>query len=332
MEKKKYIIAAAIIGVVLAAAIIIFIIISQKEKAKPNKPDITVNSNSTSVSSTAVQTAATSNSSQSSFTTTDAADITSTSVETKPNTTAGPVQTNPPQTNPPQTNPPQTNPSQTNPPQTNAPTQDVTTASPVTEAPNNDKNPWNYSTVTKNGYKLERIDGITYVDGIMMANKTYTLPKTYDPGIQPVAADAFYSMQAAAAAEGINLFIVSAYRSYAKQEAVYAGWVNQDGREAADTYSSRPGHSDHQTGYTFDLNSLSQSFADTKEGKWIAAHCAEYGFIIRYPKDKDMYTGYMYEPWHVRYIGVEKAKIITDSGLSLEEYYGITSDYADCKD
>lgn len=188
-----------------------------------------------------------------------------------------------------------------------------------------------YTSVTTKGYVIERINGITYVDGIMIANKTYTLPSSYDPGIRKEAADALSEMQSAAAAEGISLFVVSGYRSYYSQQAVYAGWVNQDGAEKADTYSSRPGHSDHQTGYTFDLNSLSQSFAYTNEGIWLAEHCADFGFIIRYPEGKEMYTGYMYEPWHVRYIGKEKARIITESGLSLEEYYGFTSDYADCE-
>lgn len=189
-----------------------------------------------------------------------------------------------------------------------------------------------YISVTTNGYTIERINGITYVDGIMIANKTYTLPSSYDPGIKQEAADALAEMQSAAAADGISLFVVSGYRSYASQKAVYAGWVSRDGAEKADTYSSRAGHSDHQTGYTFDLNSLEQSFAYTKEGIWLAEHCADFGFIIRYPDGKEMYTGYMYEPWHIRYIGKEKAKTITESGLSLEEYYGITSDYADCTD
>lgn len=186
-----------------------------------------------------------------------------------------------------------------------------------------------YIAVTKTGYTIERINGITYVDGVMIANKTYSLPKNYDPGITQEAADALKKMQNAAATEGLSLYVVSGYRSYQTQESVYAGWVNRDGKEQADTYSSRPGHSDHQTGYSYDLNSLEQSFANTKEGKWLAEHCAEFGFIIRYPLGKEMYTGYIYEPWHIRYIGEEKAKIITESGLSLEEYYGITSDYSD---
>lgn len=195
----------------------------------------------------------------------------------------------------------------------------------------NSENGADYTSLTENGYVIERINGITYVDGIMIANKTYTLPADYDPGVKKEAAEALAEMQNAAAAEGLSLYIVSGYRSYYTQKTVYSGWADRDGTEKADTYSSRAGHSDHQTGYTFDLNSLDQSFADTREGIWLAEHCAEFGFIIRYPKDKEMYTGYVYEPWHVRYIGKEKAKIITESGLSLEEYYGITSDYEACE-
>lgn len=189
-----------------------------------------------------------------------------------------------------------------------------------------------YTSQTVNGYTIERVNGITYVDGIMIANKTYTLPRDFAPGTQPDAYDAFLEMQSAAAEDGISLYIVSGFRSYDDQDSIYARYVNSDGREAADTYSSRPGHSDHQTGYTFDLNSLEQSFEDTPEGIWLAENCASFGFIIRYPKGKDAYTGYMFEPWHVRYIGVEKAEAITASGLSLEEYYGITSDYSLCED
>lgn len=178
-------------------------------------------------------------------------------------------------------------------------------------------------------HKKEVIDGITYFDGVMIANKTYTLPRSYDPGVQPEAMDAFYDMQAAAASEGISLWILSSYRSYDDQEVIYNRYVAQDGRDAADTYSSRPGHSDHQTGYTFDLNSLEQDFQYDPAGQWLDKNCYKYGFIIRYPKGKDSSTGYMYEPWHVRYIGVDLATKVTQSGLSLEEYFGITSQYQD---
>lgn len=178
-------------------------------------------------------------------------------------------------------------------------------------------------------HKMEVIDGITYFDGVMIANKTYTLPASYNPGVQPEAIDAFYDMQAAAAADGISLWILSSFRSYEDQDVIYNRYVAQDGRDAADTYSSRPGHSDHQTGYTFDLNSLEQDFQYDPAGQWLDKNCYKYGFIIRYPKGKESSTGYMYEPWHVRYIGVDLATKVTQSGLSLEEYFGITSQYQD---
>lgn len=178
-------------------------------------------------------------------------------------------------------------------------------------------------------HKMEVIDGITYFDGVMIANKTYTLPASYNPGVQPEAMYAFYDMQAAAAADGISLWILSSFRSYEDQDVIYNRYVAQDGRDAADTYSSRPGHSDHQTGYTFDLNSLEQDFQYDPAGQWLDKNCYKYGFIIRYPKGKESSTGYMYEPWHVRYIGVDLATKVTQSGLSLEEYFGITSQYQD---
>ena len=177
---------------------------------------------------------------------------------------------------------------------------------------------------------VETVDGFTYVNGILIANKTYLLPADYDPGrILPEAQTAFDEMRAAAKAEGLTLKIVSGYRSYKKQDKLYHNYAARDGAAAADRYSARAGSSEHQTGYAMDINSVRESFAETAEGKWLAAHCAEYGFILRYPKDKEAETGFMYEPWHIRYLGVDLAKKITESGLCLEEYLGITSAYAE---
>ena len=177
---------------------------------------------------------------------------------------------------------------------------------------------------------IETIDGLTYVNGILIANKTYLLPADYAPGrILPEAQTAFDTMRAAAKEEGLTLKIVSGYRSYQKQDKVYHNYAARDGAALADRYSARAGSSEHQTGYAMDINSVRQSFAETKEGKWLAAHCAEYGFILRYPKDKEAETGFMYEPWHIRYLGVELAQKITESGLCLEEYLGIASAYAE---
>lgn len=176
---------------------------------------------------------------------------------------------------------------------------------------------------------IEVIDGITYVDGILIANKTYALPSDFNPGVSDEAYDALTEMEIAAAEDGISLFIVSGYRSYDDQDVIYNRYVSQDGKAEADRYSARPGHSEHQTGYAFDLNSLEEYFADTPEGIWLAENCHKYGFIIRYPKGKEHITGYMYEPWHVRYLGVDIATSVYESGLTLEEYLGITSEYQD---
>ncbi len=170
--------------------------------------------------------------------------------------------------------------------------------------------------------------GFYYIDGILLVNKSYPLPDSYAPGgLTSETLSAFYRMQAAAASEGISLFVKSGYRSYIDQKIIYRDYSARDGAAAADRYSARPGHSEHQTGMAMDLNSLDFSFADTPEGIWLAAHCAEYGFIIRYPAGCEDKTGYVYEPWHVRYVGEELARKITDSGLCLEEYYGISSAY-----
>ena len=140
-------------------------------------------------------------------------------------------------------------------------------------------------------------------------------------------ASAFYAMQAAAAQDGISLFSISDYRSYELQTWLYQTYVDRNGRELADTFSARPGHSEHQTGLAIDLNQTLKSFANTPEGMWVAERCWDFGFIIRYPEGKEWATGFMYEPWHVRYVGVELAAIMRDNGLTLEEYFGIDSTY-----
>lgn len=170
---------------------------------------------------------------------------------------------------------------------------------------------------------------ITYIDGILVVNKSYALPADYAPGVNADAQAAFDKMQADAADEDINIYISSGYRSYDYQAGLYQRYVDRDGKAEADRYSARPGHSEHQTGLAFDLNTIDNSFADTKEGKWVLRNCYKYGFIIRYPADKEEITGYMWEPWHIRYLGEETAKAVHDSGLCLEEYLGITSCYAE---
>ena len=181
-----------------------------------------------------------------------------------------------------------------------------------------------------NGYVIEERDGCTYVDGILVANKTYSLPSDYGPGeLTDECYEAFRKMENDAADEGLDLYVGSGFRSYWTQDSLYNRYCAQDGQAAADTYSARPGHSEHQTGLALDLNDISDFFGETAEGKWVAAHCFEYGFIIRYPADKVDITGYMYEPWHLRYLGVDTATKVYNSGLCLEEYLGIDSAYRD---
>ncbi|QSX07011.1 M15 family metallopeptidase [Sedimentibacter sp. zth1] len=124
----------------------------------------------------------------------------------------------------------------------------------------------------------------------------------------------------------IQLYARSGYRSYNTQVSLYNGYVTNHGQEAADTFSAKPGQSEHQTGLAMDITSetvnlqLTEDFGDTDEGKWINENSYKYGFIVRYPKGKESITGYMYEPWHIRYIGKELAKKVYESELTLDEY------------
>lgn len=130
-----------------------------------------------------------------------------------------------------------------------------------------------------------------------------------------------------AMAKGLNLYVISGYRSFSYQVDVYGGYVNADGQEAADRYSARPGHSEHQTGLGVDLGSgvcdLQICFEQTSEGQWLASNAYKYGFIIRYPKGKESIVGYQYEPWHLRYIGKSLASQLHGSSQTMEEFFGL---------
>ncbi len=189
-----------------------------------------------------------------------------------------------------------------------------------------------FSFVTAKGFTVERKSGVTTADGVLIVNKTFSLPAGYGPGgILYEAYDPLMEMFDAAAQEGISLHIVSGYRSYDTQNGLYKKYGAEYGFDAADTFSARPGYSEHQSGYAADLNSVDNSFAGTAEGKWIAANCYKYGFIIRYPEGKQDITGYIYEPWHVRYVGKDLAGKLYNGGewITMEEYFGITSRYSD---
>ena len=128
-------------------------------------------------------------------------------------------------------------------------------------------------------------------------------------------------MSNAAKKDGLHIYNVSGYRSYNTQKSLYNGYVSRNGQAKADTFSARAGTSEHQTGLATDVNSVSDSFANTKEYKWLINNSYKYGFILRYPKGKEFITGYKYEPWHYRYVGKDVAKIIHEKNITYEEYY-----------
>lgn len=188
---------------------------------------------------------------------------------------------------------------------------------------------------------------------LVVANKKHKLPDGYEPSdltipnvemrynqwsLRAEASTKLEEMFAAAQKDDVYLVMGSGYRGEDFQSVLYNNYCDQYGCDVADTISSRPGYSDHQTGLATDLcgqdesYDLSVAFEETKEGIWLKDNAHKFGFIMRYPKGKEEITGYSYEPWHFRYIGVDAATEIYNMGefYSFEEYYGISGgDYAD---
>ena len=176
---------------------------------------------------------------------------------------------------------------------------------------------------------LEDPDALT-----VLVNKYHLLPDGYVPQLEPLgkdyghgslrpqAARAFRAMADQAREDGVQLSSVSAYRSYEYQAQLYAQYLQWDPQEVVDTFSARPGSSEHQTGLALDINtaSLSSHFEDTPAYAWLEEHCAQFGFLLRYPEDKQHITGYRFEPWHYRYVGVSAAQACTQLDLTYEEY------------
>lgn len=142
------------------------------------------------------------------------------------------------------------------------------------------------------------------------------------------AARAARTMMDAAKAEGVTLTVSSAYRSYAVQQQTYQHWVSVNGQRLADQLSARPGYSEHQTGLAIDFSSpegcrLEECYEDTRAGRWLAKNAPNYGFILRFPKGQQAITGYLFEPWHYRYLGKDLAAQYASSGAgTLEEFLG----------
>lgn len=179
----------------------------------------------------------------------------------------------------------------------------------------------------------------------LIVNKQRPIPKDYKPelSVPPVtlrlnsseeqmklatiAVEPLTAMFKAAKFNDISLVFGSGYRSYALQKSFYDSYVARDGQAAADTYSARPGTSEHQTGLAFDATNskkichLEICFEGTPEGKWLAAHAHEYGFILRYKNGQENITGYQYEPWHFRYVGKELATELQKTSQTLEEFF-----------
>ncbi|MBR5663020.1 MAG: D-alanyl-D-alanine carboxypeptidase family protein [Bacilli bacterium] len=192
--------------------------------------------------------------------------------------------------------------------------------------------------VTSKGYKIVNKGGATYIGGILIANKTYNLSSTYGSGLTSATNSAFKEMNKAATEAGYPLRIGSGYRSYKTQNTIYNNYVKRDGKTKADTYSARPGHSEHQTGLAIDICNkdkkipcINSGFNNTDTAKWLSDNAYKYGFILRYPSGKTNETGYKFESWHYRYVGKDIASKLYNNGnwITLESYLGITSKYSE---
>jgi zinc D-Ala-D-Ala carboxypeptidase len=200
----------------------------------------------------------------------------------------------------------------------------------------------NYVNISLDYNFYEKIYQIQSPDNtLVLVNKYYQLNKEYIPKsllpmvsqcsisndvlVTKIVKDALEEMCSDMQSIGLTIKAISGYRSYQAQELLYNNYVLKDGKILADTYSARPGHSEHQTGLAIDIyNAILPftSFDKTEEYTWIKTNAHKYGFIIRYPKNKEHITGYKYEPWHLRYVGKEVATYIYNYDITFDEYYG----------
>lgn len=171
----------------------------------------------------------------------------------------------------------------------------------------------------------------------VLVNKNHALSADYVPqlealgsgygsgSLRPEAARAFRAMADAARKDGISLRSVSAYRSFQTQKSVYNRYLYYNSQAVVDTFSARPGSSEHQTGLALDINTanVQAHFERTLAYAWLQEHCAEYGFMLRYLQGKEDITGYRFEPWHYRYVGVETARACMEQGITYEEYLAL---------
>lgn len=171
-------------------------------------------------------------------------------------------------------------------------------------------------------------------NNLVLTNKYYYLDTTYQPDdlvkvvdqfqVRKEVKNAYQKMSQAAKKEGLSFHMNSAFRSAQLQKEVYQEYRIKNGQAYADKYASRPGFSEHQTGLAIDITTRRvkfNQFDETDEFKWLEKHAHEYGFILRYPKGLQAITGYNYEPWHYRYVGIEVATKIKELNITFEEYY-----------
>lgn len=174
-------------------------------------------------------------------------------------------------------------------------------------------------------------------DLLVLVNKYRALPADYEPEdlvslsngkqfqLRKVAAVAYEELIDYAEDNGIEVLPFSGYRSYSTQKVIYNNHVNNNGREKADTYSARPGHSEHQLGLAVDIRSKDYELKrlTPDDAEWINENCSDFGFIVRYTKEDEFITGYMEETWHLRYVGKEVATKVMDLGITYDEYYDL---------
>lgn len=187
------------------------------------------------------------------------------------------------------------------------------------------------------------VDSDTSLGFLIIANKHYKLNSNYTPSdlitiegkyakysqgqVNSTVYNYYQVMYDEMKKEGLTLLIQSPYRSYNTQYSIYNGYVARDGKASADTYSARPGYSEHQTGLAIDFATPSttglsnEEFGNTPEFRWLKDNAHKYGFILRYKQGEEYITGYMYESWHFRYVGVDAATTIYNEGLNYEEYF-----------
>lgn len=153
-----------------------------------------------------------------------------------------------------------------------------------------------------------------------LINAKYTIKPIY---LKKEAKEAFEKLCKDAEKEGYKILVASGYRSYSYQKQLYYNYITEKGLEYADSCSARPGHSEHQTGLAIDVegsNGTYDNFLNTKEFAWMKQSAYKYGFILRYPDGKSHITGFKYEPWHYRYVGISDATKINDLNITYEEY------------